>query len=259
MSLLNLMSRVIPALLLLLSVLLLASCGHLFPPSKIPLEQKTLQEQLALLESQRIQLQTLALAQEDLMAQLGDLQAQLNDIHTVVTSRDEPFAPETHWAEPVLTSIESEHIQPEMPAQGKVVVGRVEWVWLDLAGARFKARIDTGASSSSLSATDIQPFERNGDKWVRFRIPGQEPTLSFETPLLRYKKIRQSSVEVLDKRPVVKLMARVGEINEEVEFNLTDRDSMLYPVLLGRNFLRDIAIVDVARKFTQPKVELLTP
>lgn len=139
---------------------------------------------------------------------------------------------------------------------GKVVLGRNEWAWLDLLGRTLKARIDTGAKSSSLNAIDLQPFERDGKEWIRFRVPDESHPDGgevYETALVRHVRIRQASADDLERRPVVKLKVRVGELVEETEFSLTNRENMLYPVLLGRNFLRDVAIVDVARKFVQEK------
>lgn len=140
--------------------------------------------------------------------------------------------------------------------EGKIVLGRNEWAWLDLLGRTLKARIDTGAKSSSLNAVDLQPFERDGKEWIRFRVPDEshpDGGEMYETALVRHVRIRQASAEELERRPVVKLKVRVGELVEETEFSLTNRQNMLYPLLLGRNFLRDIAIVDVARKFVQEK------
>ncbi len=147
-----------------------------------------------------------------------------------------------------LTSAESN------TAQGKAILGRVEYAWLPDVNQYLKARIDTGAKSSSLNATNIQRFERNGERWVRFEVAiAEDKTVQIEAPLYRHVRIRQASVDELERRPVVKLPIRLGEIVEETEFSLTDRNEMLYPVLLGRSFLRDIVIVDVARKFTRPR------
>ncbi len=148
--------------------------------------------------------------------------------------------------------------QPPTPAPnaGKTVLGRNEWAWVELLGRNLKARVDTGALSSSLNATELQPFERDGRDWIRFRVPDEEHPDGgevYETPLVRYVRIRQASVEELDRRPVVKLTVRVGDIVDETEFTLNNREDMLYPLLLGRNFLRDVAVVDVARKFLHDK------
>ena len=122
-------------------------------------------------------------------------------------------------------------------SEGKAVVGRNEWAWFDLLGRNLKARVDTGALSSSLSAIELQPFERDGRRWIRFRVPDEEHPDGgevHETPLVRYVRIKQASAEDLDRRPVVKLMVRVGELADETEFTLNNREDMLYPVLLGR-------------------------
>ncbi|SCZ52203.1 ATP-dependent zinc protease family protein [Thiohalomonas denitrificans] len=140
--------------------------------------------------------------------------------------------------------------------EGKAVFGRNEWAWLELLDRNLKARVDTGALSSSLNAVDLQPFERDSRDWIRFRLPDEEHPDGgeiYETPLVRYVKIRQASSDELERRPVVRLNVRVGGLSDETEFSLTNRENMLYPVLLGRNFLRDVVVVDVARKFVQQK------
>lgn len=145
---------------------------------------------------------------------------------------------------------------------GKVVVGRNEWAWLDLLGRHLRARIDTGALSASLSAVDLTPFERDGEDWIRFRVPDEEHPDGgeyYETRLVRHVLIRQASAEELERRPVVKLTVRVGELVDDTEFTLTNRENMSFPMLLGRSFLRDIATVDVARKYVQPKYVQVTP
>lgn len=156
-----------------------------------------------------------------------------------------------------VSSTTEEKKQQAIIQDEKVVLGRNEWVWIDELGQSLKARIDTGATTSSLSAADVQPFERDGDKWVRFSLArdGLESPRVFETPLLRFVKIRQASLDGLERRAVVRLKVRIGDIVEVSEFTLADRNNMNYPILLGRSFLRDIAVVDVARKFTQPKLE----
>lgn len=78
-----------------------------------------------------------------------------------------------------------------------------------------------------------------------------------EAPLVRFARIRQASSEEVDRRPVVELTIKIGEFTDTAEFTLTDRTSMTYPILLGREFLRDIALIDVAKSYHQPKPEPL--
>ncbi|MFT7561662.1 MAG: hypothetical protein ACI93R_003591 [Flavobacteriales bacterium] len=143
----------------------------------------------------------------------------------------------------------------------KVVLGRVEWVWLSQFSMYLKSRVDTGAKLSSIHAESIQVFERDGEKWVRFSIAHDkirsqfsEEGDVFETPLLLTMKVRQASqgseVEI---RPVIELALKVGKIEGTTRFTLSDRGHMNYPVLLGRSFLKDIAVVDVARSFVHKR------
>lgn len=149
-------------------------------------------------------------------------------------------------------------VAPSSPQQviqtdGKLVLGRVEWAWLNNMDRPLKARIDTGAGTSSLNASQLQEFERDGKDWVRFVLFEDEEgaAKTFEAPLIRYLRIRQPSGH--DRRPVIRLKLRLGQLTEETQFTLSDRSAMIYPILLGRDFLRDIAVVDVALKFVQPK------
>mgnify|MGYP005756115859 CR=1 FL=1 len=138
---------------------------------------------------------------------------------------------------------------------GKLIVGETEEIWLDAVNDSFPARIDTGATTSSLSAQDITVFERDGNPWVSFNLAheGVDEKLPVETPLVRYVRIRQASADNTERRPVVALTLRLGRLSERTEFTLTDRSQMTYPVLLGREFLKDIAVVDIARQNVQGK------
>ena len=148
-----------------------------------------------------------------------------------------------------------EQRKKEETLDGKLVVGETEQVWLDIVNDDFVARIDTGATTSSLSAQDITVFERDGKPWVSFNMAheGVDEKLQVETPLVRYVRIRQASAEDIERRPVVELTMRLGRFAQKTEFTLTDRSQMTYSVLLGREFLKDIAVVDIARQNVQGK------
>lgn len=131
--------------------------------------------------------------------------------------------------------------------EDKLIVGQVEQVRLTPPGRVMEARIDTGANTSSLDARDVQPFERDGEDWVRFKVYDreEETTTEHERPVVRRVRIISSSEED-DSRPVVELQFELGPIATRAEFTLANREGLSYPVLIGRNILRDLMVVDVA-------------
>ncbi len=148
-------------------------------------------------------------------------------------------------------------------ANGKAILGEEEWVWLEPVSLHFRARIDTGATTSSLNAQDLQYFERDGEDWVRFNlshgIDPQNPDIdTIEAQIVRWVKIRQASADSMERRPVVEMKIKLGKIEEKAQFTLSDRSQMNYPVLLGRQFFKDIALVDVGQQYVQGQPNLKT-
>lgn len=137
---------------------------------------------------------------------------------------------------------------------GKQVIGAIEHVLLTPPGKLLEARIDTGAESSSLDARDIQEFERDGARWVRFSIYDREREefLEIERRIARYVRILQSSSSAPERRPVVRMQLMLGESNQNAEFTLSDRSHLNFPILIGRNVLQDIMLVDVSRRDIAP-------
>lgn len=136
----------------------------------------------------------------------------------------------------------------------KQVVGSIEKVMLSPPGMLFEARIDTGADSSSLDARDMQVFERDGHRWVRFSLVNRETDelIEIERRIIRRVRILQSSAAEPERRPVVVLGLTIGEITQNAEFTLSDRSHLSFPVLIGRNVLQDVMIVDVSRTNIAP-------
>ena len=127
--------------------------------------------------------------------------------------------------------------------------GWVEWVLVSDARLRLKAKLDTGAKTSSINAANIEEFRRGGASWVRFTIrdrAGKAATL--ERPIRRRVRIRRAGATKVT-RFVVELDICLGRQSRKAEVNLTDRKGLLYPVLLGRSFLADAALVDSSRTF----------
>lgn len=144
------------------------------------------------------------------------------------------------------------------PTHG-VVLGAIERVTIDSIKQTFDARVDTGAATSSLNAVDIKHFERNGKKWVRFHLSDDKTPMDdsnwIEAPVLKFVKIRQSTSDEVERRAVIELWVKVGKIHEKSQFTLADRSQMSHPVLLGREFIKDIAVVDVSKKFVQSEAQ----
>lgn len=136
----------------------------------------------------------------------------------------------------------------------KILLGAVEFVHLESPDLKMRARIDSGAETSSLHAIGIELFERDGERWVRFQTMAEEgdAAVDMELPLSRKARIKsKTSADDIDKRPVVELNLRLGQRTERVEVSLVDRGHFTYPVLIGRNFLQDAALIDVSREYVQ--------
>ncbi|SDN10656.1 ATP-dependent zinc protease [Vreelandella arcis] len=164
----------------------------------------------------------------------------------------------TRNEEPVIVR---EECDLEDNLEGKTLLGRNEWVGLPSVGTYLQARIDSGANTSSLSASDITPFERDGEDWVRFKLALNDDDVVIdavrdewiEAPVERRVRIVQASGD--DSRPVISLPMTLGPLRENVEFTLNNRSHLEYPVLLGRRFMLDIAVIDVAEtyRFDRPE------
>ncbi|OUS09538.1 hypothetical protein A9Q90_03020 [Gammaproteobacteria bacterium 54_18_T64] len=141
-------------------------------------------------------------------------------------------------------------MHPATKIADKLVIGEVESVNIKPPGQSFMARIDTGAAGTSIHANDIAAFERDGREWVRFEIdhPSMESPMSIERPLARTVLIKQAGTETRERRLVVKMTVSLGSISEQIDVSLSERTTMTYPVLIGRNFLRNLAIVDVSQR-----------
>ncbi len=143
------------------------------------------------------------------------------------------------------------------------LIGLREWVALpELGVVGLRAKIDTGASTSALHATDISEFERNGQRWVRFYA--HLGTLvqrrhRCEAPLLARKTIKSSNGQA-QTRYVIRTTLALGQRAWPVEFTLTCRQTMRYRLLLGSKALIDGHwLVDPAQTYLQDKPQILTP
>lgn len=137
--------------------------------------------------------------------------------------------------------------------------GRYENIELPELGQTFKAKLDTGAQTASLSAKNIETFQRDGDEWVRFKLAteGADGKV-YERKVARVSRIKGRADEDDEdgeppegaRRPVVELELCLGKVRETVEVNLVDRSHFKYPLLIGAKALRELkAAVNPARRF----------
>ncbi len=135
------------------------------------------------------------------------------------------------------------------------VVGYVENVRIFLSSDHIvrKAKIDTGAKTSSLDVDGLSIYSRKGSDWVSFLVKNEDgEQIKVELPIERSARIRRAGAEK-DERPVVKLGLCLGRFYKEGEVNLSERDGMNYKMLIGRRFLSGSYLVNSGKKFLQKK------
>jgi hypothetical protein len=135
----------------------------------------------------------------------------------------------------------------------KIKIGWLEEIDLpELNVQNLAAKIDTGAYTSSLHATKIRPFLKDGISYVRFYANGEVKCVK---PVHSQRVVKSSNGHE-ELRIVIETVVALGKRKITTQFTLTDRKDMDYRVLLGRKFLRKRYIVDVARTFRIKKLRL---
>lgn len=151
----------------------------------------------------------------------------------------------------------------DRPLERLPVLGWREWCGLpDLGVPRVKAKIDTGARSSSLHAFDVEMLKRQGQTFVRFKIHPRQRNDSYiietEAEVLEVRSVRSSNGEVADRPVIVTHVELMGE-RWPIELTLANRDAMGFRMLLGREALRRRFLVDSGRSYLAGKRDLKLP
>ncbi|OGA25980.1 MAG: hypothetical protein A3I02_11080 [Betaproteobacteria bacterium RIFCSPLOWO2_02_FULL_67_26] len=130
------------------------------------------------------------------------------------------------------------------------VVGWIEPVQLGSEGLVVPAKLDTGADTSSLHASDITWIRRSDGDWVAFDVAGKSNRkVRLERKVERVTRVKKASGGVQE-RPVVLLGVCLGNTYQVTEVNLTDRSGFKLPFLVGRSFLAERFAVDSSRTET---------
>jgi len=120
----------------------------------------------------------------------------------------------------------------------KIPIGTVEDVILLPWGIRMPARIDTGAARSSLDARELMIK----DDIAEFKLPKKYGGRKLQLPIIGWVQTR--SAEAREQRPVVEITFCVGPKRIRAEVNLNDRSMVRYPLIIGRDVLKENFVVD---------------
>ena len=134
--------------------------------------------------------------------------------------------------------------------RGLEIVGWVENTILVDPGINLKAKLDTGAETSSLDAGIIKKFRKDGKRWIRFRITERQSGKEY---VIVRERVRTIGVVQHDgttqTRPVVMMSVCIANRLLATEVSLIDRSEFNYPLLLGRNTLKSFALIDPGNTF----------
>lgn len=142
--------------------------------------------------------------------------------------------------------------------KSKFMIGSREWcAFPELEIPAVKAKVDSGAKTSCLHAFDLETFEHEGKTWVRFEVhplqKNQRVSFTREAEVVDQRKVKSSSGEV-EERYVIASRLEMGDFGWPIELTLTNRDTMGYRMLLGREAMRGRVIIDPDEAFLLGKV-----
>ena len=140
-----------------------------------------------------------------------------------------------------------------MNDENRMIVGSEEWCSFDELGVpAIKARVDSGARTSSIHAFNIQSLKKDGMPWVSFEVhplqQNRSTIIRCESEVIDRRIVKSSSGES-EKRYVIKTEVCLGDRTWPIEVTLTNRDSMGFRMLLGREAMENRILVDPAASF----------
>lgn len=153
----------------------------------------------------------------------------------------------------------SAHVAPVYRGKtAKVVIGWQEWCALPkLHVPAIKAKIDTGAKTSALHAADIRPFHRHSQLYVHFLVHPLQRDQHIEIPctalVIDQRNVKNSGGQI-ELRYVIHTQITLGQVTWEIEITLTNRDPMVFRMLLGRDALKGHSIIDPGKTLCQGKI-----
>lgn len=134
-----------------------------------------------------------------------------------------------------------------------LAIGWREWVALpELGLPAVKAKVDTGARTSALHAFYVERFRRRSDDYVRFGVhPLQRRTdlvVHCTAPLRDVRQVTDSGGH-RERRHLIRTLVRLANLQWTIDLTLTDRDTMIFRMLLGRTAMEDRLMIDPSASF----------
>lgn len=122
--------------------------------------------------------------------------------------------------------------------ENKILIGGREVIYFPKLDLILRAKIDTGAKTSSLHATDIKVFKKHDQSWISFttlnEAKGKTSSVHCEFPVYDRRQVRSSNGQA-HYRYVIETEIQLGKFQEKIQLTLADRSKMQYPMLLGRS------------------------
>ena len=237
-----------PVRVLILTSVALLSLSACTQNKLQPQMQAELGRAQACIAKQELQGQQLIEQQAETLRQLQRVQQQLILQQMAIEARPqvvERIVPQGKC--PPVSATNKTNQRKEQTAADKQIVGLREQALIAGLNLVMQARISTNVAHSVVDARNIQMFERNSEEWVRFTLynPDTKEPHVLERKRLRFQTV-QTANPTPDRRPVVEIRFTIGKLTQRGEFVLADRSASEYPILIGRNLLRDVMLVDVS-------------
>ena len=135
-------------------------------------------------------------------------------------------------------------------------LGWREWLALPALGIdAIKAKIDTGARSSALHVEALETFREGGVLHVRFVVRTRrrgDKVIACRAPISDRRQVTDSSGHRSERWFIRTDIVLAGQCFA-TDMNLSDRRSMLFPLLVGRSTLDGRFCVDTALSYTCPR------
>ncbi len=143
---------------------------------------------------------------------------------------------------------------PSIPADNRYpIIGWKEWLFFpDLEIPAIKAKIDTGARTSAIHTFSIEEYTVQGQLMVRFGVhplqKRRDVELFCEAPVVDRRRVKDSGGHT-EMRYFIETTVVLGERKWPIHMTLTNRDRMMFRMLLGRTALEKRFIIDPGRAY----------